>query len=266
MIIGNQSDRDTIRRRAMIALWLLLYGLSAVVLAAIFFSSSVRAAGDSYTTTLNSTDLIFKDGFEAGNLSAWSSSTTDSGDLSVNAAAALVGTRGMQALIDSNGAIYVTDDLPNAEMRYRARFYFDPNSIGMASGDSHYILIGYAGTSTNVMRVVFRINNGAYQVRGTLIRDATTWAATSFFTISDAVHLIEIDWRAATQPGANDGGLTLWVDGVQRANLTGIDNDTWRIDRVRLGAVGGIDTGTRGTYYFDAFEARRLTYIGPVSP
>ncbi len=41
------------------------------------------------------------------------------------------------------------------------------------------------------------------------------------------------------------------------------DNDTRRIDRVRLGAVAGIDTGTRGTYYFDAFESRRQTAIGP---
>jgi hypothetical protein len=42
-----------------------------------------------------------------------------------------------------------------------------------------------------------------------------------------------------------------------------MDNDTRRIDRVRLGALTGIDTGTRGTYYFDAFESRRQNYIGP---
>ena len=39
--------------------------------------------------------------------------------------------------------------------------------------------------------------------------------------------------------------------------------DTWRIERARLGAVAGIDTGTRGTIYFDAFESRRQSYIGP---
>jgi len=27
--------------------------------------------------------------------------------------------------------------------------------------------------------------------------------------------------------------------------------------------VNGVNTGTRGTYYFDAFESRRQTYIGP---
>lgn len=72
-----------------------------------------------------------------------------------------------------------------------------------------------------------------------------------------------MDWRAATGVGANDGGLTLWIDNIQQATLTGVDNDTRRIDRVRLGALTGIDTGTRGIYYFDAFESRRQDYVGP---
>ena len=44
--------------------------------------------------------------------------------------------------------------------------------------------------------------------------------------------------------------------------VTGIDNDTMVVDRVRLGAVSGVDSGTRGTYYFDAFESRSEGYIG----
>ena len=47
-----------------------------------------------------------------------------------------------------------------------------------------------------------------------------------------------------------------------QANLTGIDNDTRRIDRLRLGATADLDNGTSGTYYFDAFESRRTSYIG----
>jgi hypothetical protein len=78
-----------------------------------------------------------------------------------------------------------------------------------------------------------------------------------------APHSIELDWRAATGAGANNGGLTLWIDGSQKADITGIDNDTRRIDRVQWGATTGLDTGTRGAYYFDVFESRRQTYIGP---
>jgi hypothetical protein len=208
-------------------------------------------------------DLIFADGFESGNLSAWSSSTTDVGDLSVVLPAALTGNYGLQAVIDDNKAIFVTDEKPNAEPHYRARFYFDPNSISMKSNDNHYLFHGYTGTSTVVLRIQIRYSNGSYQIRAALRNDSSTWSSTSWFSISDASHLIEVDWRAATTSGANNGALTLWIDGTQRANLTGVDNDTRRIDRAQLGAVAGIDTGTRGTYYIDSFESRQQMYIGP---
>jgi len=179
----------------------------------------------------------------------------------VSSAAALNGTSGLQALINDNNAIYVTDDRPNAEPHYRARFYFDPNSIVMANNDSHDIFYGYSGTTLTVLRVQLRFSNGAYQLKAGLLNDSNSWTSSNWLTISDAPHSIELDWRAAAA-GTNNGGLTFWIDGAQRANLTGVDNDTRRIDRVQLGAVFGIDTKTRGTYYFDAFESRRQTYIG----
>jgi calcineurin-like phosphoesterase family protein len=215
------------------------------------------------TNTPGSSDLIFTDGFQSGDLSAWTSSTTDLGDLNVSTAAALVGSQGMQAVIDDPNSIYVTDDSPIAQPRYRARFYFDPNSLPMASGDAHFIFKGFAGTSTEVLRMEFRYFSGAYQSRAFLLDDGTIWTGTNWFTLSDAPNIIELDWRASTAVGANNGGLTLWINGTQQQDLTGIDNDTRRIDRSRLGALTGIDAGTRGTYYFDAFESRRQTYIGP---
>ena len=109
----------------------------------------------------------------------------------------------------------------------------------------------------------FRNSAGAYQIRAALLNDGTTWTNTSWFNIGDAPHFIELDWRAATAAGANNGGLTLWIDGIQKQDLVNIDNDTRRIDRARLGALTGMDAGTSGTYYFDAFESRRQSYIGP---
>jgi hypothetical protein len=203
------------------------------------------------------------DGFESGSFSAWTANRTDLGDLSVGAAAAMQGSQGMQALIDDMNTIYLTDDTPAAEPRYRARFYFDPNSISMISGDTHFICIGYNGTSTALVRVQFRRSSGVYQVRAQVINDASTWVSTAWFTISDGPHPLEIDWRAATSAGANNGGVTLWIDGVQQAAISTVDNDTRKIDSVRLGAITGIDAGTLGTYYFDAFESRRQSYIGP---
>jgi sugar lactone lactonase YvrE len=229
-------------------------------------SDGALSSFDELTVTVNqagSNDLIFADGFESGTLAAWSIATTGGGDLSVSAAAALVGTRGMQAVINDNTAIYVTDISPTAESRYRVRFYFDPNSIPMAQGDTHLTFDGRNAANTTLLRVQFRWNGSQYLVRAGLISDGTSFTSTPWLAIADARHAIELDWRASTVAGANNGGLTLWIDGSQLANLTGVDNDTRRIDTARLGAVSGIDNGTRGTTYFDAFESRRLNYIGP---
>jgi hypothetical protein len=209
--------------------------------------------------------LIFADSFESGDLAAWSSASLDGGDLNVSAAAAQVGSFGLQAVIDDNLAILVNDEAPARERRYRARFYFDPNSISMASGEQHVILYGYSlgSTTLTVLRIELRFMAPDYLVRAGLLNDSKQWIDTPWVALSDAPHPIEIDWRTASTAGANDGGLTLWVDGGQQADLGGVDNDTLTLDRVRLGAVTGIDANTRGTYFFDAFESRRQTYIGP---
>jgi chitodextrinase len=216
-------------------------------------------------------DPIFADEFESGNLTAWSSaSMTDAGDLSVSSAAALIGSNGLQALINDNNSIYVTDDTPDAEARYRARFYFDPNSIVMADRDALYLFTAHnTGTSTGVVRIEFRFYKGSYQLRAGLRNDGGGWTNSNWMILSDATHSIELDWQASASAVASNGSLTLWIDdgidnnGQPNASLTGVDNDTRRIIHVEMGAVSGIDPGTRGTLYFDAFESRRQSYIGP---
>jgi hypothetical protein len=214
------------------------------------------------TASGSTSDALFADDFESGNFSSWSANKTDSGDLQITGTAALKGSMGMQAVIDDNRSIFLTDNSPNAEPRYRARFYFDPNSIKMADGNAFFLLNGFQGGSTAIMRVEMRMYSGSYQLRARLIKDGASWAGTNWFPINNAAHAIEIDWRAASAAGKNDGGMGLWIDGTQKADLTGIDNDTWRIDTAKLGAVAGIDSGTRGTIYIDAFESRRQSYIG----
>ena len=54
----------------------------------------------------------------------------------------------------------------------------------------------------------------------------------------------------------------MWIDGVEKESLTGLDNDLDPVEKVRLGVVGGIDAGTSGSHFFDSFVSRRETYIG----
>ena len=72
-----------------------------------------------------------------------------------------------------------------------------------------------------------------------------------------------IDWAAATLDVANDGYLSLYIDGVLKRTRSNIDNDTRRIDQAHLGPWAGIDSGTSGILYFDVFESHHQDYIGP---
>lgn len=216
------------------------------------------------TLTVSSTDRIFADGFESGTLGGWTANVNDGGDLSAAANAAMVGSYGMQAVIDDNNAIYVTDDSPNAEKRYRARFYFDPNSLAMGITDRHQIFAGYSGTSTVAFVIdIRRSPAGVFTIRVGTFTDAGVPVATPWTAIADDRQSIEIDWQASSGVGANNGSLSWWINGIPQAGSSGIDNDTRQIDRVRLGAVNGVNSATRGAYFFDDFISERVNYIGP---
>jgi hypothetical protein len=210
-------------------------------------------------------DLIFADGFESGTLSAWSSAQIDGGDLGVLSGAALTGQFGLAALIDDRRAIFVTDSLPDAETSYRVRFYADPNSLTISSTPL-VVFNGISGSSTQVIRIEMRKSGGSFQLQAGLRNDINTWYSTGWTTITDASHSIEIFWLASTAPEANSGEITFWIDGTQAGRLTGIDNDKRHIDLVHLGVLAGIESATRGTVFFDAFESHRSTYIGPAAP
>ena len=47
-----------------------------------------------------------------------------------------------------------------------------------------------------------------------------------------------------------------------QGSLTSLDNDISTVDFVRMGALS-VKTGATGTLYFDEFESRRGSTIGP---
>jgi hypothetical protein len=108
-----------------------------------------------------------------------------------------------------------------------------------------------------------RYSGHGFQLRSGVMSDRSRWSYTSWITLSQAWQPIELSWNASTAPGANNGNLTLWLDGAQIASLTVIDNDQQNIDKVSLGVVDGMDSTTQGIYFFDDYVSHRLTYIGP---
>ena len=172
----------------------------------------------------------------------------------MSSSAAMIGSFGLRAVINSNDPIYVQDDTPNNERHYRASFYFDPNSLSMRNGD-YFTLIRGAGLST-----VFQLNlsfiGGVYRLTISTLDDANIWHSGEF-VINDIPHFIEIDWRAASSDGANDGYVILSGDAIQQVIIPALNNDTLMINDIRLGAVAGIRKNTRGSIYFDEFQSYR---------
>jgi hypothetical protein len=211
-------------------------------------------------------DLIFRNGFETGGLSGWSTAATGGGDLTASGAAALAGTTvGLRANINDTAGLFVHDDSPTDEARYRARFYLDPNGFDPGESQQHRrtrAFIAFSeGPARRVAAIVLRRLGGVYSVMGRARRDDNSQANTPFVTITDAPHAVEIELVRASAPGAFDGTFEMWVDGVSAGQLTGLDNDLSEVDFARLGALS-VKTGAAGVLYFDEFESRRETAIG----
>jgi hypothetical protein len=211
-------------------------------------------------------DLIFEDGFETGDLSRWSSASTDGDDLRVTAQAALVGSYGLQANVDGTGGIYVQDLTPTDEPRYRARLYFDPNGFdpGEAQGTNRTrIFIAFEENPTRrLVAIVLRRQSGQYGVMARVRQDDGVLRDTGFFPISNERHWIEFDWRRATAANNLDGRFDFWVDGALVSTLTGLDTFDSAVDFARMGALS-VKGGASGMLLFDAFESRRQSAIGP---
>jgi hypothetical protein len=211
-------------------------------------------------------ELIFADGFDLGGTSRWSASATGGGDLTVSPAAGLSGGLGLQAVVNDTAGLYVQDNGPTSEKRYRARFRFDPNGFDPGEAAGHRrtrVFIAFEEAPIRrLAALVLRRIGGQYALMARVRQDDNSQVNTAFFDVTDAPHTVELDWKRSSAPDANDGRLELWIDGVLRATLTGLDNSLSQVDFARMGALS-VKTGASGTLFFDGFESRRRTYIGP---
>ena len=212
-------------------------------------------------------DLVFEDGFELAGLAPWSQAQTDGGDLGISPAAGMASTLyGLQAVVDDTAGLYVADDTPLDLARYRARFRFDPNGFDPGEAEAHrrtrIFIVFEEGPNRRLAAVVLRRLSGAYTLMARARLDDNSQADTPFVPITDAAHVVEIDWKRSSGPGMDDGWLHLWVDGTPAGSLTGLDNDRSAVDFVRLGALS-VKSSALGILYFDEFESRNVSYIGP---
>jgi len=211
-------------------------------------------------------DLIYANGFESGDLSGWSSTATDNGDLSVSNAAGMVGNFGLQAVVNDTNSLFVQDERPSGEGRFRARFYFDAHDFdpGVAQGHlrSRIFLALQDNPSTRQVALVLKLQGGVYSIEGRVRQTGGVMGDTGFFTLTPGQHYIEFDWQRASAPGVADGSFQLWLDGTSVSTLNNLDNGNGSVDTARLGALS-LKGGASGTLYFDQFESHRQNPVGP---
>ena len=211
-------------------------------------------------------DVIFADGFDLGGLARWSSSATDAGDLAASPGAGLSGGQGSRPWWTTPPPSTCRTTAPRTRTATAPASASIPTEFDPGEASGHLrtrVFIAFQEAPTQrLATVVLRRMNGQYALAVRVRRDDGTRASTAFVNVTDAPHTVEIDWRRATAAGANDGALGLWVDGVAQTGLGGLDNDGGQVDFARLGALS-VKTGAAGTLYWDGFESRRRTYIGP---
>jgi hypothetical protein len=213
-------------------------------------------------------DVILEDRFESGDTSGWSAANTGGGDLTVTPAAELgAGGFGLQALVDDTAGLFVQDDGPDDEGRYRVRFRFSTNGFDPGEAlDRRRVRLFVAFDATpqarRIVALVLRRLGGAYALRARARLDDNSQADTPFVPIAPGAHSVELDWQRASGADAADGRLEMWIDAAPAAMLTGLDASAGGVDFVRLGAIS-VKPGANGVLHFDEFESRRQGDIVP---
>ncbi len=154
---------------------------------------------------------------------------------------------------------YVQDANPASESSYHARWYLDLTQMALASDTvRHFDALSGAGGSV----LQLRLDRVGGQNRVTLVAvaDDASEIAASPVVVADGWRAVEIEWHASS--GADDGELRLYVDDTEVAALTGLDNDTLRVETIRLGATDFIDGSAAGTMDLDEFSSRNDGRIG----
>ncbi len=237
--------------------------LGGIVRALALDGANLYAGGD-FTDAGGDTDAdyigmfplpwLFKDDFESGDMTAWSSFNTGSGNMTVSGACNLDGTYGLCLVSTNDKRKQMIDLVPADEKFYYGQFLLDPNGVDI-SGDSDRIRI-FTGRNdaTFPFIVLLRDVGASYSIRLRVANDSGAYTDTAFYAITDAVHTIGVEWKADTSDGAGDGYGALYVDGVLMEMQSGVDNDTMRVDKILLGITSRMDGMIfTGTMYMDAF-------------
>ncbi|MEK6222377.1 MAG: hypothetical protein N2D54_09015, partial [Chloroflexota bacterium] len=135
-----------------------------------------------------------------------------------------------------------------------------PNSVKIKNNKIITIFQTKKGTKS-VFWLKIRKRNGKYQLRAETKLDNNNTVRTTWKTVSNDAHLIEVEWKAAA---GSQGYMKLYIDDVLKQTKPGLNNDTLTVRSANLGFINKLaNAAVVGTYYIDDFLSSDSGYIGP---
>ena len=189
------------------------------------------------------------------------------GALVISGAAALEGNFGM-ALDAAAPPIYgaLTAGLTD-ETEAVFEFRLDPNGITDAGGP-HNVIVYRSRNSVAAAQHFIRLQidgdaGGAYSIAHQMTLDVGNTGLSAFVSITDAPHLIRIEWKASTVAGADNGFANVYVDDVLTLSYTGKDNDTKTVTEAHFGNIAISAVGPAGSFFMD--DCKVMAHIPDLS-
>ena len=212
---------------------------------------------------LKVSSFFFESYFEGGNFDEWTRFNEGGGFLYPCMDAALSGTWGACVERGTNDKRkQLIDETPVNQTAFNVQFGFDVNSLLMGEGERFRFMQVKMGAERPFF-IVMKYQGGQYQIQLIALRDDLTKAKTGWYVLSDAPHVIEVGWAAASAPAADDGEITLFIDYVDLETLSGLDNDTIYVDSYKTGFTSRLAGKLiSGIFHIDDVITSIAGYIG----
>jgi hypothetical protein len=195
----------------------------------------------------------------------------------------LPGPCGLEVTVDNVTDAYVQSDHPVTEPRIETTFRLRNNNLSSGGVGNRFFIFYLAERDVGPQRghifgYIKRNNlNTAWKL---IVRsrndDGSTRKIANFRVFDgtgapDGSQEIKIVWQASSAPGADDGVMEVWKNGIRKdigfpgapghtgaTFLTDLDNDTYNVDAVKIGVVFSSQASNMsGSYHFDEYSSTR---------
>jgi hypothetical protein len=204
--------------------------------------------------------IIFSDGFDSGDLKAWSQQLTSSGNVTVISSVTdpvYCGTHALKSVFTASNGYALTQVGAGGSAVY-TRFFILFDSLP-ADGQAVYIgpqLMKITPSTEEIMNVFISRSGTTYNIAVYNDANSTTYASSSLQLSTGLWYCIELKALIGTA----NGEVALWLNGEQKINQTGINTGVALVGNVNVGLryLSGMSSMT--AYYDEVAIAN--TYIG----